>query len=304
MKITKLLSISFVSALMLTSCLGDSEMKIGNDESFAYYGIWGDEIRPSLNTSEGYRLQYSGNQIVPGDCAVVGYTIVNPTAGINVDENLTVKKVYSEDNQNEVNIVPELETNGDIYPTSFAVARFAYNDYLGDRWLMNMTTSSDLAASDVYVKFYYDKSRQVLPTKLGEYDVPDPDSYEPVKKNQVVIDVRVFKDKGEGSAAEVEVGKDKMRQSFVANFNDLRRQIKFAPNGLIDNASIIDTEIAKEQGYVDTYGSRVAILFRYIKEKKDNKDNKIYVESYSGSTGVESTIVSTAFYCLAYPSEQ
>lgn len=291
MKITKLFSIGIMSALMLTSCLGDSESKMSG-EAFAFKGIWGEDLRPSLRLSNGYRITYEGDKVLDGQCAELSYTVVNPSASINAAENVTIKKIYYEDEQNTVNILQEGETidKGEIYLSSFGVGAFARNKFLGDRWLFALSMVPVKEASDAYVYFYYDKDRQEVPTsELDEYGRPK--DYDPVEKNQVVIDVRLYKDNKGGSSAFLAKGSS--ADKFVANLESFRN--------FVQSSDIIDLEEADRQGYLDQYdNNQVAILFRYFQEKEDKDKNKIYVERYLGITEVTSSSTSSIFYSMAF----
>lgn len=292
MKITKLFSIGIMSALMLTSCLGDSESKMSG-EAFAFKGTWGEDLRSSLRLSNGYRITYEGDKLLDGQCAELSYTVSNPSASVNQAENVTVKKIYYEDEQNTVNILQDDETldNGEIYLTSLGVGAFARNKFLGDRWLFALSLDQGKEASDAYVHFYYDKNRQEVPTsQLDEYGRPL--DYDPVEKNQVVIDVRLYKDNKGGSSAFLAKGTSAHR--FVSNLESFRY--------FVQSSDIIDLEAAESQpGYLDIYGqSQVAILFRYIQEKEDKDKNKIYVERYLGTTDVTSSATSSVFYSMAF----
>ncbi|WP_101688636.1 hypothetical protein [Dysgonomonas massiliensis] len=300
MKITKLLTVGIMSALMLTSCLGDSDSKISG-EAFAFKGIWGEDLRSSLRLGNayglygGYKILDESNKVLDGDFAEISYTLTNPSNGINEADNLTIKKKYLEDEQNRVNILAEGETldEGEIYLSNVAIGAFARDQFLGDRWLFAFSPVESKEASDAYIYFYYDKNRQVVgSTEQDEYGRPLEDV--PVEKNQVVIDIRVYKTNRTGSSAFL--AKSATTNRFVANLQNFRY--------FIEGSNIIDVEKAKEQNYLDQYDqNQVAILFRYIQEK-DNKDKngKIYVERYLGTTNIMNSATSSVFYSMSFSS--
>lgn len=293
MRITKLLSIGVMSALMLTSCLGDSENKVSG-EFYGFKGTLNDDIRSSIRLSSGYRIAYDGDKILDGDFAELSCSITNPNPqAINTADNIVINKVYPEDEQNTVNILSSGEKlgNGDIFLTGLGVVTFSPDNYFGDRWLFSTSRTASKEATDGYLMFFYDKDRQEVPTQLDENGIAT--DYKAVEKNQVIIDVRVYKESKVGTS--IEMPKENSSTKFVSNLQSLRY--------FIDASNIIDVNVAETQKYVDVYGrNQVAVRFRYIQEKEDrnDKNKKIYVETYLGTFDKENATNSSPFFNLIY----
>lgn len=269
MRILKFLSAGFVAALLLSSCLGDSNNTVKYTSVFAYKG---QDLQTGLQSvlrlydGQATQVTFDGidSKLNDGDCVELGLTLTNTSSGgVLIAEDVVIdpKNIYSATEQAVYTQRAVPTEREEIYPSALSIPVRYADDFLGDRWMFNATTRTDEPSSYVEVQFFYDPDNQRVYIEDEKGNVLKDEACD---KNQVIIDVRFFKtEASSGYGTILDVSKDKNNHKFVANFSEARYDIKYS--------EIFDQTKAEEQKYTDMYYTYVAVMFRYHQQKEADK---------------------------------
>lgn len=204
---TKKILFSLLSIpLLFSSCLGDDNNNASStyntDLAFtqvdATYGIY-------AGTSYGYFITSPEIQAASlNKCYIIGYTVSSSGAtssGVYNAESVTLKEGPFTATSLKATVPP---TDDNSIPVSSFSLSYGnpIKTYLQDNWLFT-TTLKKTTGENVRAEFFYDRNNQI-------------ENGEPIGKNKVIIDVRIYKD-GEG------IGTETNTASYVAgNFSGLR----------------------------------------------------------------------------------
>lgn len=295
MRILKLLSAGLIAALLLPSCLGDSNSTVKYSSVFAYKtkdAQSGLQSVLRIYDGQGTQVTFDGidSKLNDGDCALVGMTLTTSSSGgILIAEDVTIdpKNRYQASEQAVYSQRSVPTDRKEIYPSALNIVTPYPYDFLGDRWMFGATTRADESAKNVEVQFYYDPNNQVVYIEDENGEVLKDEACD---KNQIIIDVRFFEtDASSGYGTILEVSKDNNNHTFVANFSNARSDIRYS--------NIFDPAKAEEQNYFDMYYNYVAVMFRYHQQKDENKP---MVPTYLGSWELAGSSNSNVFYSFGF----
>ncbi|MDR2950887.1 MAG: hypothetical protein LBV71_16995 [Prevotella sp.] len=264
--ILKLVCGVFSIAFLFSSCLGDSDNKIEIGSDLAFITTMGSSYsKVAAVTGKGYGNMYIQSpqidQLQEGQCYLLSYRITNLSAnssGYYTAEDFGAVPVKLNQTLGAAT-APVVENN--FAPTSFSLAYYSpsyfqsssttYVPLFGDRWVFNATTLLK-EKDEVYMYFYYDKSKQQEEVNGVMTDIGD---------NKIIIDVRFKKESfGDG----VESNKQIMA---VGNLSDIKRDFRRS-----DKFSFASGEKTR----------LVPIKFRYMKSVTEG-NNTVNKETLDGT---------------------
>ena len=238
------LSVFALSALVFSfsSCLGDSDSSYELNNNFVYvntsdlytYGVNSGQMAVS---SEGIRSMNKG------DCAIVSFKVSTSSggsSGIFEAEEMTIsQKFYSRDQASVVPAAVPDPTENTVYVKTLGFSDGTAYNFMGDRWLFNVTYEAERTA-EFLPQFFYDANNQI--ETVGGEEVE-------LKPNQVILDVNFTKNAVSGE-------KEQKSEYFVGNLHGLKNY--YRADYTTTDAEVYDSSTGRKA--VPVY-----IKFRYYK---------------------------------------
>lgn len=231
----KLISSIFITALLMTSCLGDSDNSYQIDRTFAYVTNV-DGVKVAC-TDIGYVNSAVGMEnMMDGQCYFVGFKITNTNSStgiysaeyMNVLDNGAIDQSRLSDGKPYYNIDPITQNDSIQIASMRLAAYYPAKELYNDRWLFSFSIPNMYEDDEVDAYFYYDPTNQV--NEKGETIG--------ISDNKIVIDVRFIKKEGSGA------GTSRTKEYFyVGNLSSMR---------------------SYEPKYNDKGTAGVAVKFRYV----------------------------------------
>ncbi|NDV78573.1 hypothetical protein D0T57_06280 [Dysgonomonas sp. 511] len=163
----------------MSSCLGDGENSVENEEKLVY--ITNVNYTPCAATSIGWVTHSTIDGLVQGKCYRMGYKVVlNSANNMYAAEYVNVLDPEPYDESNLRWGVPYIDADNAIYASAMAIEHTYPTDHFGDSWLLSYNVSlKEGEEEEAY--FYYDADNQ----QEGDGNTNI--------ENKVIIDVRFIK---------------------------------------------------------------------------------------------------------------
>lgn len=268
----KVFSVLF-AAILLSSCLGDSDNYYEISEDFAYIKYDEKEGKYAVTARMGYVKSDVVDRLDVGRAYYVSYKVSYSTTSnfleaesFDLVRKDPVPQAKFEVGEPYANVVEHLREDS-IHPTSVEIGAWsAYKEYIDDNWEIkyNILKKED-DKIDAY--YYFDPSAQE--------EVPGV----PLGENQIIVDVRFVKSEKSGNAEE----EKNERLYAISSLSQIRD--KFVP------------DYTKGESFENgTKAVEVLVKFRYI--RKGDKGPEV---SYIGSFN---TGGSDALYYMVFSEKQ
>ncbi len=244
----------FTTAILFTSCLGDSNNEFGNDNIFAYITT---HEKTGEKVAALYNNVYISSSVIDaletGKCYLISYKVSTENLSANgVFENASVYGV-SESITSTTGTVATPTMEETFNPTDFAPYFVRPDSFMGDNWGFYYTITTLREKDTPKAYFFYDADKQ--------YEMAD-GVRKDVGTNQIIIDVRF------NYTAGVDGGSVLTQQKMsVGNLSMIKSAFKYSDN--FEKGS---------ENYVD-----IAIKFRYNQLQSDKTTVKedVYVGSWT-----------------------